>query len=71
MRLDPPEMEAARRWWTLAAEAGDVDAQFNLGVLFADLLSPPDLAEARRWYTRAAEAGDAEAQLSLERLGGR
>ena len=48
-----------------AAEAGNTDAQFNLGVLLADRLNPPDLAQARTWWTRAAEAGNTDAQFNL------
>jgi hypothetical protein len=64
-RLDPPELAAARTWYTKAAEAGHTTAQFELGVLLATLLQPPDLAEARTWYTKAAEAGHVSAQNNL------
>jgi TPR repeat protein/cellulose synthase/poly-beta-1,6-N-acetylglucosamine synthase-like glycosyltransferase len=50
---------------TKLAEAGDVEAQFRLGGLFAIVLDPPDLAKGRIWWTRAAEAGNAEAQNHL------
>ena len=50
-----------------AAEQGDADAQFYLGVMYASGQGvPEDDAEAVKWYRRAAEQGEkAEAQLSL------
>jgi hypothetical protein len=65
---DPPELAGARTWFTEAAKAGHTAAQFNLGVLLADLLVPPKLGEARAWYTKAAQAGHTEAQNNLGRL---
>ena len=48
------------------AEQGDPDAQFNLGVRYAEGEGvPQDEAEAGRWYGLAAEQGDTTAQLSL------
>jgi TPR repeat protein len=67
-RLDPPDLDEARRWYLRAAQAGDADAMFNLGVLLEDRLDWPDLAEARRWYLRAAGAGHANAARRLSRL---
>jgi hypothetical protein len=40
-----------------AAEAGDVTAQANLGLLLATMLDPPEIAQAGIWLTRAAEVG--------------
>jgi hypothetical protein len=41
------------------AEAGDVDAQYNLGVMYAnDRGVPQDDAEAVAWYRKAAEQGE-------------
>lgn len=51
---------------TKKAEAGDVQAQFQLGVAYdggRGVLR--DFEEARKWYQRAAEGGLAEAQNSL------
>ena len=61
-RHDPAEL---RRKYTAAADAGDVEAQFNLGSLLADWFEPPELEEARHWYTAAAEAGNTRAQVNL------
>ena len=49
-----------------AAEQGDADAQFNVGVAYATGEGvPQDDAEAAQWYRLAAEQGDASAQLNL------
>ena len=45
------------------AEAGDAEAQFNLGLCYANGSGVAvDTAEAVKWYKRAAEAGYASAQ---------
>ena len=59
------------RWYRLAAEQGDADAQSNLGVMYDSGHGvPQDYAEAVRWYRRAAEQGDASAQFDLGRMYG-
>ena len=48
------------------AEQGDVQAQYNLGIMYeTGRGGPQDDAEAVRWYRLAAEQGDAEAQHNL------
>ena len=48
------------------AEAGEADAQFNLGVMYDNGEGvPQNYAEAMRWYRLAAEQGHAEAQGTL------
>jgi len=50
----------------LAAEQGDADAQFFLGVMYATGEGVPENdAEAVKWYRLAAEQGDARAQFNL------
>lgn len=57
--------------WREAAEAGDVEAQRNLGVCLAEGRGAVrNATEARRWLKEAARAGDQEARAMLERLGG-
>ncbi|HPC47135.1 MAG TPA: tetratricopeptide repeat protein [Deltaproteobacteria bacterium] len=54
------------------ASAGDVDAQYNLGVMYYHGEGVPvDHEEALRWFHRAAEQGDADAQYSLGCMYGR
>ena len=49
-----------------AAEAGDADAQYNLGVRYVNGEgTPQDFGEAYRWYQLAAEQGHAMAQAAL------
>lgn len=48
------------------AEAGDAEAQYNLGALYAGGQGVGrDYAEALKWYRRAAEQGNAAAQNNL------
>ena len=48
------------------ADAGDAEAQFDLGVLYANGDGvPQDYAEAGRWYRLAAEQGHTGAQSNL------
>ncbi|MBI5040293.1 MAG: sel1 repeat family protein, partial [Gammaproteobacteria bacterium] len=52
--------------WRPLAEAGDVDAQFGLGVIYNDAMGvPQDYAEANYWFLRAAEQDYAPAQFNL------
>ena len=48
------------------AEAGDAEAQTDLGFMYANGLGvPQDYTEAVKWYRKAAEQGDALAQYNL------
>ena len=50
----------------MAAEQGNSDAQFNLGLIYANGRGvPKDDAEVVKWYRLAAEQGHADAQNSL------
>lgn len=52
--------------WQPLAEAGHVDAQFNLGLMYDNGTGVPrSLETAAMWYRRAAEAGDRTAQSYL------
>ncbi len=57
---------AAYRAWLPLAEAGDAEAQFNLGILY-DLGQGVALSKLRSatWYRRSAEQGFAAAQYNL------
>lgn len=52
-----------------AAEQGDAEAQFDLGVMYdyGDGVAK-DKAKAVYWYTKAAEQGNAEAQKALQEI---
>ena len=61
-RLERENLDAVRQ----PAEQGDVEAQYNLGVLYGMGRGVPlDDAEAARWYRLAADQGHARAQFSL------
>jgi hypothetical protein len=62
----PQDYAEAAKWYHLAAEQGDADAQNNLGTMYDTGEGvPQDYAEAAKWYRLAAEQGDADAQLNL------
>lgn len=55
--------------WKAAAEGGQAEAQFDLGVLYAQGLGVRrDLTQAEQWYRKAAEQGNAEAQFALGQM---
>lgn len=59
----------ALREWRPLAEAGNRDAQFNLGLAYENGLGvPADGAQAARWYRRAAEQDDRQAQAYLAEM---
>jgi hypothetical protein len=60
---------SALREWRPLAEAGDRDAQFNLGLLYENGFGvAADAAQAARWYRRAAEQDDRTAQAYLAEM---
>lgn len=62
----PQNLKEAIRWYTMAAEQGDADAQNKLGVMYAQGKGvPQDYKEAVAWFSRAAEQGYASAQYNL------
>jgi hypothetical protein len=65
----PQNYKTAVKWYTLAANQGDADAQSYLGVMYAEgegVLQ--DYKTAFKWWTLAAEQGDADAQFTLGRM---
>lgn len=56
----------AVKWYRLAAEQGNADAQFALGILHSfGQCVPKDSTEAVKWYRMAAEQGHPTAQNNL------
>ena len=54
------------KWYHKAAEQGEANAQYNLGVMYDKGQGvPQDYREAVKWYHKAAEQGDASAQSTL------
>lgn len=71
MRGIPPDYKkkGAAAEYLSAIERGDVDAQYNLGLMYANGQGvPQDYIEAAVWYRMAAEQGNANAQYSLGRM---
>ena len=66
----PKANDAAFKWASKAASAGDVPSQNLLGFLYEsrDGNGAGSSAKQSLWYQRAAEAGDAKAQASLGQL---
>jgi len=62
----PQDYKEAVKWWKLAAEQGDTQAQYNLGQMYYKGQGvPQDYKEAVKWYRLAADQGDAFAQSNL------
>jgi TPR repeat protein len=60
------DYETAVRLWRLSGDAGNVDAQFNLGLLYSSGQGvPQDHAQTLIWFRKAADQGDARAQVYL------
>jgi uncharacterized protein len=57
-------------WFRKAADQGYADAQFGLGVMYAEGAEgvPQDYAQAAVWLHKAADQGDARAQIQLGSL---
>ena len=57
------------RWYRIAAKQGNVNAQSNFGLMYAEGKGvSQDVREAVRWYRMAAEQGLAAAQNNLGRM---
>jgi TPR repeat protein len=55
--------------WKAAAEKGDAESQFDLGLLYAQGLGVHrDLTQAERWYRLSATQGNAEAEFALGQI---
>ena len=62
---DRADYATARALWTKAAQAGDVEAEYYVGVLFE---REGGYAQAAEWYRKAADRGFARAAVNLGRL---
>jgi hypothetical protein len=64
--LDQKEIWTTPQEVRVAAEAGDVEAQYNLGVMYDQGLGArQDYGEAAKWYRKSAEQGFPDAQFNL------
>ncbi len=58
--------EEAVKWYHKAAEQGNADAQYTLGLCYAKgQVVEQDYPKAVKWYRKAAEQGNADAQYNL------
>lgn len=63
------EEQAKDRWYGYAKGPNIVNAQTNIGYMYANGLGvTKDYTEAVRWYRLAAEQGDAKAEVLLARM---
>ena len=54
----PQDDKTAMKWYTLAAEQGDADAQISLGWMYEKGIGvPQNNKTAVKWYKLAAEGG--------------
>jgi uncharacterized protein len=61
----------AMRWYRLAAEQGDVDAEYGIGLLYANGWGvPSDVGEAAQWMQKSAGAGSSDARDWLKEHAG-
>ena len=63
---DAGDFDKAMAVWAPAAESGDADSQYGMGLLYADgIVVPMDDVEALKWFGLAADKGHGEAQYKL------
>lgn len=58
------DLVSQRRWMEVAAETGNVEAQYSAGVLYETV----DVEKSRYWLQRAASSGDLDAKTKLAQL---
>ena len=57
-RWPPKSHKEASKWFRLAAEQGDADAQFNMGLVYAKGQgTPQDYVLAHMWFSLAGSQG--------------
>jgi TPR repeat protein len=65
-RHNDPDLISALKYFTMAAEQGNADAQFEVGQMLAQGLGTKQLfEEAMRWYELSARQGHAKAQFNI------
>ena len=58
-------LELATKWYQLAAAQGNVNAQSNMGNLYAYRLNTKKYEEAVKWWQLAADKGNKSSQINL------
>jgi TPR repeat protein len=66
----PQDYTEAVKWYRLAADQGNLEAQSRLGSMYESGVVgvPQDYTEAVKWYRLAADQGDAKAQFNLAQM---
>jgi TPR repeat protein len=63
---DVGNFDKAMAVWAPAAESGDADSQYGMGLLYSEGIAVPmDDLQALKWFGLAAEQGHGEAQYKL------
>ena len=63
---DVGDFDTAMSAWAPAAESGDADSQYGMGLLYSEgIVVPMDDIQALKWFGLAAEQGHGEAQYKL------
>ena len=64
------DLAQAAYWWQRAAETGNLNAQFNLALLYERGWGiSKDQTKAMQWFERAARSGDSEACVIVSKCG--
>lgn len=64
-----PDQEAAFKWYTLSAQNGNMDAQYNLAYCYKNGCGvEQDLDKARTIYTQLADSGYFMAKIALSEM---
>gem|GEM_PF-7117720 len=61
----PPDLNQAIKFWTLAAEQGHIEAQYELATILLYAENKTSIQESIYWYTLAAEQGHTKAMYEL------
>jgi TPR repeat protein len=65
----PQDYKEAAKWYRLASDHGNGDAQYDLALMYAAGHGvPQDYKQAAVWYRKAADQGNVSAQLNLGAL---
>ena len=63
----PQDDKQAAHWYRKAAEQGELNSQYNLGVMYANGEGvPEDMTKAKYWLNKAFKGSDAEVSKSAK-----
>jgi len=68
-KIIPIDNKEALRWYKKAGSAGDINAKYNVGVMYEHGNGvPEDFEKAYKWYYSAAQKGHMAAQLNIANM---